>query len=83
MRSAVSASAPRISQAPSPTPAAASALRGSNRAQAASAASTASPAATASLCSTPGRSPRFHASSGPAGRIRKATAISGTKVRAK
>ena len=65
---------------PTPKPAAASAFFGSNRKKAAKAAAMAKAAASHRRCKAPFRSPRFQASSGPAGRIRQATIISGLKT---
>ena len=73
----------RLLPAAMATPAAENALRGLIRAKASRPQPMAISAAHHSRWTTPGRSARFHASSGPAGRIRKATAISGTKVAAK
>ncbi len=80
VRTPSSASAPQISHAPTPSPAAASAFFGSNRKKAAKAAAIARAAASHRRCKAPFRSPRFHASNGPAGRTRQATIISGLKT---
>ena len=82
-RSATSASAPAISQAPRPMPQAASRLRGVTSPNVARIASAAASAGDHSRRSAAGRSPRFQASSGPAGRTISAGAIRAAKVRLK